>query len=46
MSNLFIEWLSKVENKVTEKCFFVTFQCQMALYYKYLEQETLFKYLP
>lgn len=44
--NIFPEWLSKVENNATEKCFFVTFQCQMVLYYKHLEQGRLFKYLP
>lgn len=44
--NIFPEWLSKVENNATEKWFFVTFQCQMVLYYKHLEQGRLFKYLP
>lgn len=44
--NVFPEWLSKVENNATEKWFFVTFQCQMVLYYKHLEQGKLFKYLP
>lgn len=42
----FPEWLSKVKNNATAKWFFVTFQWQMVLYYKQLEQGRLFKYLP